>query len=52
VRTSLLMGAGAFIDLLAALLLWVVGFRALAIFMFVVAGAIAVYAVVQWRRGT
>jgi hypothetical protein len=51
VKTSLLMAAGAAIDLMAAGLLWVVGFRMLAVFMFVVAAAIGAYAFVQWRRG-
>jgi hypothetical protein len=51
VKMSLLMAAGAVIDLLAAWLLWVVGFGGLSIFMFVVAAAIGVFAFVQWRRG-
>jgi hypothetical protein len=51
VRTSLLLAAGAFIDLAAASLLWVVGFRGLALFMFALAAAVGVFAFVQWRRG-
>jgi hypothetical protein len=51
VRLSLLMAAGAAMDLFAAALLWATGFRMLSLFMVAVAVAIGVFAFVQWRRG-
>lgn len=50
-KTSLLMAAGAAVDLMAAGVMWVVGFRVLAICMLVLAGAVGAYAFLQWRRG-
>jgi hypothetical protein len=50
-KLSLLMAVGAVIDLLAAALLWRLGFFAVALFMLAVAAAVGVFAFVQWRRG-
>ncbi len=50
-KASLLLAAGAFIDLLAAGLLWAVGFHLLAVLLFAGAVAVGAFAFVQWRRG-